>query len=136
VSEENVEVVRRIHKGWSRGDFSSVDWADPEIEFRTPEFMAGKTHHGIEALAREWASWLHAFDDFRSEAFEYFDGGDQVVTFNRFSGSGKASGLPMSEIPGCARFVLRDGKVVELEIYTDRKRALQDAGIDPEGGVS
>jgi hypothetical protein len=37
-----------------------------------------------------------------------------------------------ARIPAAARFVLRDGKVVELEIYTDRKQALRDAGI--EGG--
>ena len=28
--------------------------------------------------------------------------------------------------------MLRDGKVAELEIYTDRKQALRDAGIDAE----
>ena len=132
MSEQNVQVVRRIHEGWSRGDFSSAEWADPEIEFRSPEFMASSTHHGIEAMAREWANWLHTFEGFRSEAIEYFDAGDQVVTFNRFSGSGRNSGVPLSEIPGCARFRLRDGKAVELQIYTDRKQALRDAGLDPE----
>ena len=84
-------------------------------------------------MGREWAAWLQTFEPgFRSEAFEYFETGDQVVTFNHFSGRGRSSGLPISEIPGAARFVLRDGKVVELEIYNDHKQALRDAGIDPE----
>jgi ketosteroid isomerase-like protein len=131
VSEENVEAVRRIHAAWSQGDFSAVDWADPRIEFRSPEFMASKTHRGIEAMAREWASWLHTFQGFTSTALEYFDAGDQVVTFNRFTGQGKSSGLPLSEIPGAARFRLQEGKVVELQIYTDRKEALRDGGIEP-----
>lgn len=130
MSSENVEAVRRISDAWARGDFSSAEWADPEIDFRT-QFMASETHHGIKAAAREWGGWLHTFEDFRSEALEFFDVGDQVVTFNRFSGSGKSSGVPLSEIPGAARFVLRDGKVVELELYTDRKQALRDAGIEP-----
>jgi ketosteroid isomerase-like protein len=134
VSEENVQTVRRIFEAWGRGDFSSVDWADPEIVFRTPEFMASRTVRGIEAMGREWASWLHTFEGFGSEALEFFDAGDQVVTFNRFSGRGKASGVPMSEIPGAARLTLRNRKVVELQIYNDRKEALRDAGLDPEAG--
>jgi hypothetical protein len=136
MGSENVEAVRRIHDGWARGDFSSIEWADPEIVFRTPEGLGGSEYRGVEDMAREWASWLHTFKGFRSEALEYFESGDQVVTFNRFSGSGKASGLPLSEIPGAARFRLRGGKVVELEISTDRRQALRDAGIDPESAGS
>ena len=132
MSSENVDVVRRIHEAWARGDFSSVDWADPEIVFRTPEGLRQGVARGVEAMGREWTGWLHTFEDFRSEAFEYFDAGDQVVTFNRFSGRGKASGVPLGELPGCARFRLRDGKVTELEISTDRKQALRDAGLDPD----
>jgi ketosteroid isomerase-like protein len=131
VSEENVEAVRRIHDAWSQGDFSSVDWADPEIVCRTPEGLLRQgVHRGVEAMSREWRGWLHTFEDFRSTPLEYYDAGDQVVTINRFSGRGKASGVPLSEISGAARFVLRDGKVVEFEIYTDPKLALRDAGIE------
>jgi ketosteroid isomerase-like protein len=128
VSEENVELVRRICEGWGRGDFASVDWADPEIVFRTPD---GLEVRGREEMGRAWGEWLSTFDHFTSGAFEYFDSGDQVVTFNRFGGTAKNSGLPMEEIPGCSRFRIRDGRVVELELGTDRKRALRDAGIDP-----
>jgi hypothetical protein len=133
VSRENLELVRQICDGWARADFSSVDWAHPEIEFHTPEFGASRTVHGVEAMGREWTAWLQTFEPgFISEAYEFFDAGDQVVTFNRFSGRGKASGLPISKIPGAARFRIRDGKVVELEIYNDHKQALRDAGLDPK----
>jgi hypothetical protein len=30
---ENVELTRRIYRRWEEGDFSSVEWAHPEIEF-------------------------------------------------------------------------------------------------------
>jgi hypothetical protein len=130
VSDQNLEAVRRISEPWARGDFSAIDWADPEIVFRS-RAREGVTR-GVEAMGREWAGWLETFEEFRSEALAYFDAGDQVVTFNRFSERGKGSGVPMREIPGAARFVLRDGKVVELQLYSDRKQALRDAGIDPE----
>lgn len=131
MSDENVEAVRRIFAAWSRGNFSDVDWADPEIVFRGADdrLYAGE-HRGVEAMARQWADWLHTMADFRVEALEYFGRADQVVTFNRFSGTGKASGVPLGGMAGACRFALRDQKIVELELYTDRKQALRDAGLE------
>ena len=126
-----MELVRRICEGWAHGDYTGVDWADPEIVFRTPD---GLEVQGRGAMGHAWGEWLHTFDHFTSEAFRYFASGDQVVVFNHFGGTAKNSGLPMSEIPGCSRFRLRDGRVVELEIGTDRKQALRDAGLDPAAG--
>jgi hypothetical protein len=34
MSRENVEIARSTYAAWSPGNFSSLDWADPEIEYR------------------------------------------------------------------------------------------------------
>jgi hypothetical protein len=33
MSRENVELVRSVVSAWERGDYSSTEWAHPEIEF-------------------------------------------------------------------------------------------------------
>jgi hypothetical protein len=33
VASANIDFVRSIHAAWDRGDYSSVEWAHPEIEF-------------------------------------------------------------------------------------------------------
>jgi hypothetical protein len=130
VSEENLELVRSIYERWERGDFSSVEWADPEIQYSAPGGVYEGVQRGIEAMGRAWADWLAQFEEFESHAVEYLENEDQVVVLTRFGGRGKGSGVPITEIPGAARFRIREAKVVELGIYTDPDWALRDAGIE------
>jgi ketosteroid isomerase-like protein len=41
MSEENVEIVRRVYEGWAQGDFSKVDDFDPDIDFEMADWPSG-----------------------------------------------------------------------------------------------
>jgi ketosteroid isomerase-like protein len=128
VSQANVDVVKGIFHAWERGDFSSVDWADPDIEFSIP---GPDTHvyRGVEAMGRAWAEWLNAFDEFSVLGEEFHEAGNKVVVRQLFRGKGKGSGIPIDRIPGAAVFTLRDGKVIRFEGHITLEGAMASAGL-------
>jgi ketosteroid isomerase-like protein len=127
MSQENVEIVQSIFAPWTEGDFSSADWADPEIEFRS--IAEHGEAHGVAAMAERWRGWLRAFEHFSSHAEEYLEAGDQVLVMTRFLGTGRSSDAPISDFQGACLFTLRNGKVVRLALFTDRRAALEAAGL-------
>jgi len=129
MSRENVEIVERIYERWERGDFSIADWADPAIDYAVVQGGEVDSAQGTEAMARSWRDWLAAFEEFKVEATEYIDRGDEILVFAKFRGRGKLSGVPVEEWPGASLFTLRDGKVVRLVLYSNRADALEALGL-------
>ena len=130
MSQANVEIVKQIFSAWERGDFTSIDWADPEIEFSIPGPDLD-VHRGTEAAGRAWAEFLGAFDDLSIVGEKFHDAGDKVVVEQGFRGRGKGSGIPIDEIPGGAVFTLRDGKVTRFQGYVTVEEAMASAGLGP-----
>jgi ketosteroid isomerase-like protein len=129
MSEENVELVREIYRAWEQGDFSLAEWADPSIEFMLGSGADEAIHRGTEAMGQAWAEWLRAWDEFRVEAHEFIDLGDDVLVLVAFGGRGKTSGTPVEGQFGGNLFSFRHGKVVRLATFTDRRDALEAAGL-------
>jgi ketosteroid isomerase-like protein len=130
VSAENLDLVRRIYLEWELGDFSSNDWADPEIEYEIPELSA-EVHHGIEEMKRAWLNWAGEWEDLSIRPTgirELADG--RILTTHSFHGKGRTSGVPVDELPGAGIWTFRDGKVVRYQGYTEVERAFADAGVE------
>jgi ketosteroid isomerase-like protein len=127
VARPNVEIVRSIYAGWSQGDYSSVEWADPDIEFVSIFDQAES--RGVEALGKRWREVLGAYADLAVLPEEFIDRGEQVLVLVRFRGRGRGSGAPVTDFRGANLFTLRDGKVVRLVLYSDRAEALEAAEL-------
>jgi ketosteroid isomerase-like protein len=133
----NLDLVRSLYTAWERGDWSSAEWAHPEIEFVSADGPAPFSVSGVGALAEAWREFLDTWDEWRVEAEDYRVLDDErVLVLVRIGGRGKASGLEVDQMSakGANLFHIRDGKVTRLAIYWDRRRALADVGLPPDVG--
>jgi ketosteroid isomerase-like protein len=132
----NLDLVRSISAAWERGDFSSVEWAHPGIEFVRPDGPAPGHWTGLSGMTEGFRELLSAWEDIRAEAEEYRELDDErVLVLVRLHGRGKASGLELGRLRSerANLFHVRGGKVTRLTVYSNRERALADLGVAPEG---
>jgi ketosteroid isomerase-like protein len=139
MASANLEIVRSIYAAWKRGDYSSAEWAHPEIEYVFADGPSPGSWSGLAGMADAWSGFLSPWEGLRVEAEEYRElDGERVLVLNRFGGSGKASGVEVREIStkAASLFHVRDGKVTRLVQYWDHQRALADLGLAPEAGCT
>ena len=125
-------MVKSLYAHWERGDWSSADWADPEIEFVIIGGLGEERSIGREDMGKAWAALLSAWEDLKADAEEFRELDDgRVLVLLRNSGRGKGSGIELDEISNrnANVFTIRDGKVTSLRLYWDRDRALADLGL-------
>jgi ketosteroid isomerase-like protein len=129
---ENLDLVRSICSAWERGDYSSVEWADPEIEFVTADGTEPGSWAGLAEMAEGMRAFLSAWHDAGAEATEYRElDGERVLALVHFSGRGKTSGLDLGQLDskGAFLFKFRAGKVARFVRYFNRDRAFADLGL-------
>jgi ketosteroid isomerase-like protein len=121
-----------IYASWSRGDFSSAEWAHSEIEYVLVDGPAPFSRTGLAGLAEGWREFLSAWDDFRVENVEYRElDSERVLMLDVLSGRGATSGLALGQMQakGASLFHIRGGKVARIVTYWDREHALADLGL-------
>jgi ketosteroid isomerase-like protein len=127
---ENLDLVRSIYADWERGDFSSADWADPEIEFAFVDGPEPGRWTGLQEMSARYGEWLNGWKDFRAEPEELIVvDSTRILALVHNSGRGRASGFPMEQQSVANFFEIRDGMVTRLAIYWDRERARADLGL-------
>ena len=131
MSQENVEVVRRVLAAWSRYQERSVlGLLDPKVVFdATRRHVNPKTYIGIEGLRVMLADRDEVWDEFRTEPHEFIDAGNRIVVVGHWVGRGKGSGVEVQQ-PTVHVFTLRKGRVVRWEFgHTNRREALEAVGL-------
>jgi ketosteroid isomerase-like protein len=137
----NLELVRSIYAAFERSDFSSAEWAHPEIEFEIVDGPDPGSWTGIDAMTEGWRDRVFSvWRDARLEVNEYRElDHERVLVLLIFHGRGKTSGLEVGgqmATKAANLLQIRNGKVTRLAIINDRERALADLGLAPEAGSS
>jgi len=136
MSQENVEIVRRVYEAAARRDASAVlALYDPEIELDASRLGvpglaadADGISRGYEGLKHFFREWHQAWGSIEYDFEELIDAGEQVISVVNRRGRGRASGVDV-ELHVALVWTLRDDRVVRVVWFPSRERALEAAGL-------
>jgi ketosteroid isomerase-like protein len=131
MSQENVEIVRRVYDAFNRADEEAViDLADPEIVIDASRLTFNPNIHvGVQGIRDIAAGMGEVWEEISFEVRDVVDLGERVVVVERLTGKGRGSGIEVAQDWG-AVWTVRDGLVVRVELgYPDREAALEAARL-------
>ncbi len=133
MSQENVEIVRRMSIAFRNGDRAAAfEPVHPEIEMdatRGPIGELARVYNGTEDVARFWREWLEAWGD-QAYGEELIDAGNQVVlSVTGHALQGRGSGIEVGIPPYAWVMTLNGGKIVGAAMYMDKTEALEATGL-------
>lgn len=130
MSEENIEIVHKSIDAINSGDVKAVvETFDPDATFEPLRAAVQGTYRGHAGI-RDWlADTRDNFAAFRLDITDIRDLGDnRVLSVGSLHLRGRESGVE-TDVPTAAVATLRNGKVVALKDYGDRRKALEAAGL-------
>ena len=136
MSQENVEIVRRVYDAAARRDAATVlALYDPDIESDASQLgIAGivggdeVVYRGHDGLRRFFRDWHEAWTNIEYDFEELIDAGDEhVIAVVTRHARGRASGVEV-ERPFALVWTLRGGKVAQVVWFLSRAEALEAVG--------
>ncbi len=136
MSQENVEIVRRIFEGWATGDFGvGVAAFDPQVMIVVPPgFPEPGVYVGAEGIREFTRRFLAPYERVTIEATALRVAGAKVLADVVQAGKRRSSGLDMRghvlhARPVLISFTLRGRKIVRMESVLDKADALKAARL-------
>ena len=133
MAQEHVEIVRREYAALAARDWAALaDLCHPDIEYETLKTAPGVSgcYRGLQEITEFFDSWSDLYAEFRVEAVEIVDAGDQVVTVERQ----QARGLKGSDADSWVQdsfaclISFKDGRIWRVEEFSTLEQALEAAG--------
>ena len=134
MSQENVEIVRRVYDAAARRDAATVlDLYDPEVELdlsrlQVVGFMGQDVYRGHQGLRTFFREWHEAWENIEYDYDELIDAGEEVISVATRRGRGRVSGAEV-ELAVALVWTIREGRVVRVAWFRSRAEALEAAGL-------
>ena len=124
MSEENVELVRRIYDAWDREE-SARDFIAADVEYVNPSYAV---EPGTRRGRKSFAVVRDTYEDFEIKIERIIDAGDQTVALAHYTASGPVSGVPVAGEHGYV-WTVRDGLAVRFQWFQSHREALDAGGL-------
>jgi ketosteroid isomerase-like protein len=132
MSQENVEVVRRMYELWNRGEFdAAVEMLDQDVVWNAYVHLPDSgTRHGAGEV-QQWAGeFLEAWGEIQVQIERLEEvGDDTVLALVRMTGRGRGSGAAVESGVDGHVWTIHDGKVTAVRMYQGAQDALEAAGL-------
>jgi ketosteroid isomerase-like protein len=135
MSEENVEIVRRVYAALSRRDAASVlALYDPEVEFYfspgtlVDHIGGGGTYRGHEGLRAFDRDLRQTFEDFETNCEELIDSEKRIISVSRYRARGRGG----IEVDGPLQFgvwTIQGDKIARVAWFAALEEALEAARL-------
>jgi ketosteroid isomerase-like protein len=128
MSQENVEVVRRVYKlAEARGVEGLMEFATDDIVWISdPSFPGGGRQNGKEEV-RRWLTEIWIYDEISIDVEQIIDLDDRALGITQFHAV--FADAPPVHWPWCHLFTFRDGLISQARAFFDRAQALEAAGL-------
>jgi ketosteroid isomerase-like protein len=132
MSQENVEIVRKLLEAWNEHDAELwLSYAAPEIEWMPagPAAVEGAVYRGRDEVASGIAAVWETWDVFDFREGDLRDLGDSVLWLGRVKMRGSASGIELDQ-EFAIHVVAHDGKITRVHTFLTWRAALEAVGLE------
>jgi ketosteroid isomerase-like protein len=133
MSQENVEVVRRVIEAWNRDDLDAMlAMHHPDLEYVTTGLFPGldSIYHGHDGFIKYWQDFRDIWELITVETYELRDCGERVLNRLTFNARGRDGLEVRRKVASVA--TIRDGLIVRQENYGDWTAALKAVGLSEQ----
>src|SRR5437660_12114732 len=130
MSQENVELVKRLYDVWQRGGFGPVPaLMEADSEYVNPPYAVETgTRRGYEGFEIAAQAIRTVYPTRRLEPLEFYDAQNRVAVRVRVVARGFGSNVEVDTERGYV-FEVRDGKVVRFAWFNEPLEALKAVGL-------
>jgi ketosteroid isomerase-like protein len=130
MSQADIETLRAEYEAMSRRDWLALfSGAQPDFELKTPARAPGPdVCRGQEEVRRAFEDFFEPFEEVLVEPQEFLERGDRIVVYFLQRSRPRGSSAVL-EIRAGHVWTMRDGKAARCEIFPEREKALEAAGL-------